>query len=179
MRRRFAGADAVSTQFRIRGITQVAFPKIGNLAPAFTLLNQDGEKVSLKDFRDSKTVVLYFYPRAMTPGCTVQARGIRDSLRAFDRAGAVVLGVSPDPVNKLVKFTEKEALNFTLLSDPDHAAAEKYGCWGLKKFMGRESMGILRTTFIIGKDGRLKHVMSKVNTKTHHDEVLELVKSLS
>lgn len=148
-------------------------PKIGNLAPAFSLPDQDGATVSLKDFRDSKTVVLYFYPKAMTPGCKVQACGLRDSQKELAKLGAVALGVSPDPVAKLQKFIDKEHLNFTLLSDEDHAVADKYGCWGLKKFMGREFMGLIRTTFIIGKDGKLKHVMAKVNTKTHHEDVLK------
>ena len=156
----------------------MAFPKVGNMAPAFTLQDQDGNKVSLKDFKGEKNVVLYFYPRAMTPGCTVQACGLRDSKRALSRAKTVVLGVSPDPVAKLGRFIDKEKLNFTILSDEDHKITEKYGCWGLKKFMGRESMGVLRTTFIIGKDGRLKHVMDKVKTKTHHDDVLALIKEL-
>jgi len=156
----------------------MAFPKIGNLAPAFTLLNQDGEKVSLKQFRGASNVVLYFYPKAMTPGCTVQACGIRDSKNAFKKANTVVLGVSPDPFARLGRFIEKQDLNFTLLSDEDHAVTEKYGCWDLKKFMGREFMGVLRTTFIIGKDGRLKHVMNKVKTKSHHDDVLELISEL-
>ena len=156
----------------------MAFPKVGNLAPAFTLLDQDGAKVSLKQFRDDKNVVLYFYPKAMTPGCTVQACGLRDSASALKKFSTVVLGVSPDPVGRLGKFIDKEGLNFTLLSDEDHAIAEKYGSWGLKKFMGREFMGILRTTFIIGKDGRLKHVMDKVKTKSHHDDVMSLIKEL-
>jgi peroxiredoxin Q/BCP len=156
----------------------MAFPKIGNLAPAFTLPDQDGNKVSLKQFRDDKNVVLYFYPKAMTPGCTVQACGLRDSSKALAKKDTVVLGVSPDPVARLGKFIDKEQLNFTLLSDEDHAIAEKYGAWGLKKFMGREFMGILRTTFIIGRDGRLKHVMDKVKTKTHHDDVLALIDEL-
>ena len=156
----------------------MAFPKIGNLAPAFTLRNQDDEKVSLRDFRDQQNVVLYFYPKAMTPGCTVQACGIRDSRTQLKKLDTVVLGVSPDPVARLGKFIEKQDLNFTLLSDEDHAIAEKYGVWGLKKFMGKEFMGILRTTFIIGKDGRLKHVMDKVKTKTHHDDVIALIKEL-
>ena len=154
------------------------FPKTGNLAPAFTLLDQDGNKVSLKQFRDSKNVVLYFYPKAMTPGCTVQACGLRDSAAQLKKLDTVVLGVSPDPVARLGKFIDKEGLNFTLLSDEDHAVADKYGAWGLKKFMGREFMGILRTTFIIGKDGRLKYVMDKVKTKTHHDDVIAAVKEL-
>lgn len=156
----------------------MAFPKIGNLAPAFSLPDQDGKTVTLKQFRDQKNVVLYFYPKAMTPGCTVQACGIRDSQKALAKADTVVLGVSPDPVARLGKFIDKQDLNFTLLSDEDHAVAEKYGAWGLKKFMGKEFMGILRTSFIIGKDGRLKHVMDKVATKTHHDDVLQLIKEL-
>ena len=156
----------------------MALPKIGNLAPAFTLLNQDGEKVSLKQFRGNSNVVLYFYPRAMTPGCTVQACGIRDSNKALAKANTVVLGLSPDPVAKLGRFIEKHDLNFTLLSDEGHAITEKYGCWDLKKFMGREFMGVLRTTFIIGKDGRLKHIMNKFKTKSHHDDVLALIDEL-
>lgn len=154
------------------------FPTLGNLAPAFSLSNQNGETVSLKDFRNQKHVVLYFYPKALTPGCTTQACGIRDSKKAFDKLDTVVLGVSPDPVKKLQNFIDKQKLNFDLLSDEDHAVAEKYGVWGLKKFMGREFMGILRTTFIIGKDGKLKHIMDKVNTKTHHDDVLAILKTL-
>jgi len=156
----------------------MAFPKIGNLAPAFTLPDQDGKPVSLTQFKGVKNVLLYFYPKAMTPGCTVQACGIRDSRKALDKLDTVVLGVSPDPVGRLGKFIDKEKLNFTLLSDEDHAVCEKYGAWGLKKFMGREFMGVLRTSFLIGKDGRLKYVMAKVNTKTHHEDVLALVREL-
>jgi len=156
----------------------MALPKIGNLAPAFALSNQDGKKISLKDFRNKKHVILYFYPRALTPGCTVQACGIRDSSIALKKHKAVVLGVSPDPITRLPKFIDKYQLNFDLLSDEDHAVANKYGIWGKKKFMGREFMGILRTTFIIGKDGRLKHIMDKVNTKTHHDDVLSILDEL-
>ena len=150
----------------------MAHPKIGNMAPTFTLLDQDGNKVSLKDFKGSKNIVLYFYPKAMTPGCTVQACGIRDNHSSFEKLDTVVLGVSPDPVARLPKFIEKQDLNFTLLSDEDHAVADKYGCWGMKKFMGKEFMGLIRTTFIIGKDGRLKAVLDKFKTKTHHDDVL-------
>lgn len=156
----------------------MAFPKVGGVAPAFTLTDQDGNKVSLKEFKGKKNVALYFYPKAMTPGCTVQACGIRDSKSALAKSDTVVLGVSPDPVAKLGRFILKQDLNFTLLSDEDHAVTEKYGAWDLKKFMGREFMGVLRTTFIIGKDGRLKHVMSKVKTKSHHDDVLALITAL-
>lgn len=153
----------------------MAFPKIGNLAPAFSLNNQNGEKVSLKDFRDEKNVVLYFYPKALTPGCTTQACGIRDSAAEFASRDTIVFGVSPDPEAKLQKFIEKYDLNFDLLADDDHKVADKCGCWGLKKFMGREYMGLLRTTFIIDKEGRLRHVIDKVKTKTHHDDVLQWI----
>ena len=156
----------------------MALPKIGNLAPDFALTDQKGNKVRLKDFRGQQQVVIYFYPKAMTPGCTVQACGLRDSKRALTSAGAVVLGISPDPVARLQKFTDKESLNFTLLSDEDHAVADKYGVWGLKKFMGREFMGIIRSTFVVDKNGKLAHIMDKVKTKSHHDAVLEVLKDL-
>ena len=153
--------------------------KLGNMAPVFTLLNQAKEKVSLKDFRGKSAVVLYFYPKAMTPGCTAQACGLRDFKKQLAKLGAVALGISPDPVKRLAKFEEKESLNFDLLADEDHSVADKYGVWDLKKFMGREYMGIVRTTFIIDKTGRLVHIMDKFKTKTHHDDVLELLKDLS
>lgn len=152
--------------------------KLGNMAPTFTLLNQAGEKVSLKDFRGKANVVVYFYPKAMTPGCTVQACGLRDSKKQLAKLDTVALGLSPDPVQRLAKFEEKEKLNFDLLADEDHAVADKYGVWALKKFMGREYMGIVRTTFIVDKTGRLVHVLDKFKTKTHHDDVLALLKEL-
>ena len=154
----------------------MSFPAIGEAAPDFSLQNQRGETVNLSDFKGKKTVVLYFYPKAMTPGCTVQACGIRDTRSDFDALDTVVLGVSPDAYPRLARFEEKQELNFDLLSDEDHAVTESYGCWGLKKFMGREFMGVLRTTFIIGKDGTIKLVMNKVKTKTHHDDVLSWIK---
>ena len=153
--------------------------KIGNLAPAFTLLDQTANKVSLKDFNGISNVVLYFYPKAMTPGCTVQACGLRDSKLILARLKTVALGVSPDQIERLKKFADKDEINFRLLSDEDHAVAEKYGVWGLKKFMGREFMGILRTTFIIDREGRLIHIMDKVNTKTHHDDVIDVLNTLN
>ena len=113
----------------------------------------------------------------MTPGCTVQACGIRDTYAEFKSIDTVVLGVSPDSVDRLVKFEDKQELNFTLLSDEDHAVTEQYGAWGLKKFMGREFMGVLRSTFVIDKQGTIAMVMDKVKTKTHHEEVLDWIKS--
>ena len=149
--------------------------EIGSKAPNFSLLNQDSELVSLDSFRGQNSVLLYFYPKAMTPGCTTQACGIRDSIDQFERNRARVLAVSPDTPDKLRKFVAKEALNFILLSDPDHAVAESYGAWGLKKFMGKEYMGILRCTFVIDINGRIKHIMKNVKTKTHHEDSLQLI----
>jgi len=154
----------------------MTLPKIGNLAPAFSTVDQNGNKVSLKDFRGKKNIVLYFYPKAMTPGCTVQACGIRDTRKQFDKLNTLVLGISPDAPDRLTRFIEKQNLNFDLLSDEDHSIAEKYGVWGLKKLAGREYMGVKRMTFIIGDDGRLKHIMEKVNTKKHHDDVLAVLR---
>lgn len=156
----------------------MTFPKIGNVAPQFSLQDQDGKTVSLKQFKGTHTVVVYFYPKAMTPGCTVQACGLRDAAPQLNKRDVVALGVSPDPVTRLAKFRDRDGLNFTLLSDEDHAIADKYGAWGPKKFMGREFDGILRTTFIVGKDGRLKAVMDKVKTKSHHDDVLAIIDAL-
>ena len=129
--------------------------------------------VSLKDFK-GKNVVVYFYPKAMTPGCTVQACSLRDSQSKLNDANIVVLGISADPVKKLKQFETKDKLNFTLLSDPDHKLIEAYGSWGMKKFMGREYMGILRQSFLIDQTGKIIHIMNKVDTKTHHDDVLKV-----
>lgn len=155
----------------------MTFPKLGNLAPTFSLPNQRGETVALKDFCERKVVVLYFYPKAMTPGCTVQACGLRDTGAEYAALDTVVLGVSPDPVARLVKFAERDRLDFDLLSDVDHAVAERYGVWGLKKFMGREFMGIRRTTFVIGRDGRLRQIFDKVRTASHHQDMLAWLRS--
>lgn len=151
-------------------------PKIGNLAPVFTLKNQKGEKVSLKDYRGVSNVVVYFYPKAMTPGCTTQACGIRDYKKEFKKVKTEVLAISPDPYERLERFEQRDGLNFNLLSDEDHKVADKYGSWGPKKFMGKEYDGILRQTFIIGMDGKLKEIFSKVKTKTHNDDVLNYIK---
>lgn len=154
----------------------MALSEVGAAAGDFSLLNQRGEKVTLADYRGKKNVVLYFYPKAMTPGCTVQACGIRDTKAEFDALDTVVMAVSPDSVDRLVKFEDKQELNFTLLSDEDNSVTKQYGAWDLKKFMGREYMGVIRSTFIIGKDGEIKYVMGKVKTKTHHEDVLNWIK---
>ena len=155
------------------------FPKIGNPAPKFALQDHEGNAVSLADFKGKSAVVVYFYPKAMTPGCTVQAQGLRDTAKALKKLNTVVLGISPDPIKKLAKFVERDALNFQLLSDEDHAVADSYGAWGPKKFMGREFDGILRTTFIVGKDGKLKAVMDKFKTKDHHTALIAELETLA
>ena len=150
--------------------------QIGKTAPLFVLKNQQGQDISLQQFRDNNVVILYFYPKAMTPGCTIQACGLRDNKKSFSSKGVVILGVSPDTPERLNKFVEKDRLNFDLLSDSDHQVSKAYGAWGPKKFMGREYEGILRTTFIIGKDGKIQHITDKVNTKTHHEDILKCLK---
>lgn len=145
--------------------------KIGDLAPNFSLLNQFGEKVELKQFRGKNRVVVYFYPKALTPGCTTQACGIRDSSEDWKKFNTVVLGISPDLPAALQKFDKKHNLGFTLLSDDNHAVAESYGVWGLKKFMGKEFIGIIRTTFIINLNGEIEAVFDKVRTATHSDDL--------
>lgn len=156
--------------------SKIKLPKIGNKAPIFSLKDQNGQKVSLKDFKGKKNVVVYFYPKAMTPGCTVQACSIRDYKKEFDKLNTVVLAISPDAPERLVRFQERDRLNFMLLSDVDHSVADKYGSWGPKKFMGKEYDGILRQSFIINKAGILVEMITKVKTKTHHEDVLNYIK---
>jgi peroxiredoxin Q/BCP len=143
----------------------------GKPAPAFTLPSDAGEEVSLESLR-GKPVVLYFYPKDDTPGCTAQARGIRDAWGEFERSGAVVLGVSPDDATSHTKFREKYELPFTLLADEDHAVSEAYGVWVEKSFAGKKYMCVERSTFVIGADGTLEKVMRRVKPDTHADEVL-------
>jgi thioredoxin-dependent peroxiredoxin len=143
----------------------------GQPAPNFTLTSDSGSEVTLSELR-GKPVVLYFYPRDDTPGCTAQACGIRDAYGEFERAGAVVLGVSPDDERSHVKFKDKYELPFTLLADPDHSVAEQYGVWGEKSYRGRKFFGVKRSTFVIDRDGTLKKVMKNVKPATHADDVL-------
>jgi peroxiredoxin Q/BCP len=143
----------------------------GDPAPDFTLPDQNGDRVSLAALR-GKPVVLYFYPKADTPGCTVQACGVRDHRGDYDQAGAVVLGVSADPVKKIAKFATKYTLGFPLLSDEDHSVAEAYGVWVEKSMYGRTYMGIERTTYVIAPDGTISEVLRKVKPGEHDDLVL-------
>ncbi|MCM2679284.1 thioredoxin-dependent thiol peroxidase [Echinimonas agarilytica] len=147
----------------------------GSKAPEFSLLDQNGSTVNLTDYQGKK-VLVYFYPKAMTPGCTTQACSLRDVKSELEAQNTVVFGISPDPVARLVKFIEKYDLNFSLLSDEDHAIADAFGIWGLKKFMGKEYDGIHRTSFLIDENGTVEHVFDKFKTKEHHDVVLNYLK---
>jgi peroxiredoxin Q/BCP len=143
----------------------------GDKAPDFTLPDQDGNPMSLAGLK-GKPVVLYFYPKADTPGCTTQACGVRDHRPDYEQADAVVLGVSPDPFKKVAKFDQKYGLGFPLLADEDHAVAEAYGVWVEKSMYGRKYMGNERTTFVIGPDGKIKDVFRKVKPAEHDELVL-------
>jgi peroxiredoxin Q/BCP len=158
-------------------MTDSTMPAVGEPAPDFELPDQDGNPVRLSDLRGGP-VVLYFYPKADTPGCTTQACGIRDHRADYDAAGATVLGVSPDPVKAVKKFHDKQALGFTLLADSDHAVAEQYGVWVEKSMYGRTYMGNARATFIIDGEGVVRHVIPKASPKTHDEVVLEALGDL-
>ena len=146
----------------------------GQTAPDFELPDQDGNPVRLSDYR-GQTVVVYFYPKADTPGCTTQACGLRDSISAFNDAGAVVLGVSPDPVQRVKKFHDGQGLNFTLLADEDHAVCDLYGVWVEKSMYGKTYFGAQRSTFIVDADGTVSSVIDKASPKTHAEDVLALL----
>ena len=148
----------------------------GQPAPDFDLTSDSGERIRLSDFR-GKPVVLYFYPKDDTPGCTAQACGIRDAYGEFEGAGAVVLGVSPDDEGSHTKFKEKYDLPFTLLADTDHRVADEYGVWGPKTYAGRTYTGVNRSTFVIDQDGTVKKVMRNVKPDTHADDVLAALSS--
>jgi peroxiredoxin Q/BCP len=149
----------------------------GQEAPDFTLPDQDGSDVTLSDLRGAP-VVLYFYPRADTPGCTTQACGVRDNRAGYAAAGAVVLGVSPDPVAKVKKFHDKHGLGFTLLADEDHAVCELYGTWAEKSMYGKKYWGSTRSTFVIDPGGTVARVFPKVSPKTHDEQVLAALAEL-
>jgi len=150
----------------------------GKPAPDFELATDTGERVKLSDYR-GRPVVLYFYPKDDTPGCTMQAQGIRDAYAEFERAGAVVLGISPDDETSHVKFKEKYDLPFTLLADPEHEIAERYGTWGEKSYMGKTYWGVSRTTFLVAPEGTVAKVMHDVKPDTHADDVLAALAALA
>jgi peroxiredoxin Q/BCP len=150
----------------------------GTEAPDFTLPDQDGNPVTLSELR-GQPIVLYFYPKADTPGCTTQACGIRDHRADYERTGARVIGVSPDTVAAQKKFAEKYDLDFTLLADEDHSVAELYGVWGDKKMYGKTYMGVRRSTFLIDPEGVVAHVIPKASPKTHDEVVLEALRDLA
>lgn len=156
--------------------TDSRLPAVGQPAPDFTLPSTDDRDVSLADFKGKQAVVLYFYPRDDTPGCTAEACSFRDLRGVFNQAGAEILGVSPDTVKSHKKFQQKYHLTFPLLADADHAVAEQYGVWQQKKFMGRQYMGIARTTFVVDRDGTIKAVFPNVKVEGHADKVLEALK---
>ncbi len=145
--------------------------KVGDQAPDFAALDQDGKPVKLSEFK-GRSVILYFYPKDDTTGCTKEACGFRDDFASFKKKGAVVLGVSPDPVKSHAKFVKKYSLPFTLVADEDKAIVEAYGVWGQKSFMGRKYMGVYRVTFLIGPDGKIKHIWPEVKPPEHAKEVL-------
>ncbi|OUS33003.1 thioredoxin-dependent thiol peroxidase [Thalassotalea sp. 42_200_T64] len=151
----------------------------GDNAPRFSLPDQNNEIVALADYINKKRVLVYFYPKAMTPGCTVQAQGLRDSEAQLEQLNTVVFGISPDEVKRLDKFCLRDELNFSLLSDVDHSVADQFGVWGLKKFMGREYDGIHRLSFLIGLDGKIEKVFNKFKTKNHHEVVLAAIEELT
>lgn len=146
--------------------------KAGEKAPPFSLPDQDGELVQSKDFDDQR-VLIYFYPKAMTPGCTVQACNLRDNFDDFKKYNVAIVGISTDKPEKLSRFSEKELLNFTLLSDEDHKVSQAFGVWGEKEFMGKTYDGIHRTSFLITKDGIIEHVFDNFKTSDHHQIVLD------
>ncbi|MGL9773730.1 MAG: thioredoxin-dependent thiol peroxidase [Sodalis sp. (in: enterobacteria)] len=151
--------------------------KAGDIAPQFSLPDQDGELISLPDFQGQR-VLVYFYPKAMTPGCTVQACRLRDNMDGLKKAGVEVLGISTDKPEKLSRFAEKELLNFTLLSDEDHQVAGQFGVWGEKSFMGKTYDGIHRISFLVGVDGAIEKVFDDFKTSNHHDIVLAYLKNV-
>jgi peroxiredoxin Q/BCP len=152
------------------------FLPVGTQVSDFTLNNQNDEAISLSQFAGKK-VLVYFYPKAMTPGCTVQAQNLRDIKEELETHNVVVLGVSPDPVKRLAKFAQRDELNFHLLSDEDHAIADQFGIWGLKKFAGREYEGIHRISFMISESGTVDHIFDKFKTKDHHTAILSHLES--
>ena len=148
--------------------------KVGSIAPNFTLPNQNGDMITLTNLKGKK-IVLWFYPKANTPGWTIQGKGLRDEFKKFEDQNTIILGVSADPVIKQKKFCDKQKFPYDLLSDESHEMLENYGVWGKKKFMGREYMGISRITYIIDEDGKIANVIEKVKTMSHAKDILNIL----
>ena len=148
--------------------------RAGDAVPQFTLNDQNNRPVSLAQFKGRK-VLIYFYPKALTPGCTTQACGLRDAKNELEKLGVVILGISPDSPKKLAQFADKKDLNFTLLADEDHQVAEQFGVWGEKKFMGKTYDGIHRVSFLLDETGKIQHVFDKFKTGEHHQVVLDFL----
>ena len=157
----------------------MTIPKVGSSAPLFILSSSDGKSVSLKDLKGKKNVILYFYPKDDTPGCTVEACGFRDAIKNIEKKDAIVLGVSPDGLSSHEKFIKKFNLPFLLLSDEDKKVCKNYGVWVEKNMYGRKYMGVARTTFVINKEGKIAKVFEKVKPQGHEQEVLEILKNLN
>ena len=148
--------------------------EVGNKAPDFNLQNQNDKTISLSDFKGQK-VIIWFYPKANTPGWTIQGKGFRDEFKKFEDENIAILGVSADPVSKQKKFCDKQGFPYDLLSDESHEMLKAYGVWGKKKFMGREYMGITRMTYIINEEGNIEHVIEKVKTMSHAKDILKMI----
>ena len=157
--------------------TQSATLSAGNPAPDFELPSSENQNIRLSSFKGKQPVVLYFYPKDDTPGCTKEACGFRDRIGDYSSSNVAILGISPDPVADVTKFARKFFLNFPLLADADHAVADHYGVWQKKSMMGKEYMGVVRTTFIIDRNGKIVHVFEKVKPEGHEQEVLDWLKA--
>lgn len=166
-------------QYAKEPIAKMSSLKTGQKAPDFKAPDESGKQISLKDLMGKKGLVLYFYPKDQTPGCTTEACDFRDNFARLKKEGYNVVGISKDSVKSHQKFIEKQELNFTLISDEDGAICESYGVWQLKKFMGREFMGIVRTTFLVGTDSKIQKIYPKVSVKGHVDEILSDIKVLA
>ena len=158
-------------------MAESTIPEIGKPAPSFKLPASGGKQIALDDFKNKQTVVLYFYPKADTPGCTKEACGFRDALADYDKANIAVLGISPDPVEDVDKLSGKFHMNFPLLADADPSVADRYGVWVHKNNYHKTYWGVARTTFVIGKDGKIAHVFEKVKPEGHDQEVLAWLKA--
>jgi peroxiredoxin Q/BCP len=172
----FRSAALAETAGYPSAMSTATLPAVGETAPDFDLPASTGKNIKLADYK-GKTVVVYFYPKADTPGCTKEACGFRDSADEYKKAGISVVGISPDPIEDVKAFADKYQLNFPLLADADHKICEAYGVWQEKSMAGRNFMGAARVTFVVGPDGKITHVFEKVNVMGHEKEVLDAIQA--